>query len=93
MNIEQAEALHVELLQNLPGPAGDARDALSEVVQRHRPVKDGRRAACRSCVTFQEERADWPCAELAVINAYAHVDGIPAGIEQWDEAYEARFGV
>jgi hypothetical protein len=34
-------------------------------------------------VTFQEEYADWPCQTIAVINAYAHVDGIPCGSEAW----------
>lgn len=90
MNIEEAERLHVELLQNLPGPAGDAASALSEVIKLHAPVRDGRRAACRTCATWQEEREDWPCGEIAVINAYAHVDGIPAGAEQYSEEYERR---
>lgn len=86
MNIEQAEALHVELLQNLPGPAGDARDALSEVVKLHAPKRGyGTDADCRACMGAQEEYLPWPCVEIAMINAWAHVDGIPAGAEAWRE--------
>lgn len=82
MNIEEAAALHVELLYNLPG-SGGATSALSDIVNLHAPMRDGDRAACRNCVTFQEERKDWPCETIATINTYAHVDGIPAGAEQW----------
>lgn len=84
MNIEEAEQLHVELLQNLLGPAGDARDALSEVVKLHAPERGyGAGADCAVCMNWHEESVAWPCRTVAVINAYAHVDGIPAGAEAW----------
>lgn len=86
MNIEEAERLHVELLQNLPGPAGDAVSALSAVVELHKPVGDAypdQPAWCGVCFNAQEEHARWPCITVAEVNAYAHVQGIPAGVEQW----------
>lgn len=83
MNIEEAERLHVELLQSLPGPAGDAASALSEVVKAHGPVPRGAHASCEICLSSDEDGMLWPCVTIAVINAYAHVDGIPAGASAW----------
>jgi hypothetical protein len=86
MNIEEAEALHVELLQNLPG-TGDATSALSAVVELHAPkINYTDRAVCSLCPTWREESAPWPCATIAEVNAYAHVAGIPAGLEAWFRA-------
>lgn len=86
MNIEEAERLHVELLQNLPGPAGDAASALSEVIETHAPTLDRSpdgHASCKVCFNAQETPLEWPCLTIAVINAYAHVDGIVASAEAW----------
>jgi hypothetical protein len=85
MNIETAERLHVELLQNLPGTGG-ATSALSAVVELHRPVHDAypdQPAWCGVCFNAQEEHTRWPCITVAEVNAYAHVDGIPSGVEAW----------
>lgn len=84
MNIEEAEALHVELLQSLPG-TGDATSALSGVVKLHRPAEtiptsDGRILLhCEQCFNDRYEDS-WPCATIITINAYAHVSGLPATI-------------
>ena len=82
INIERAEALHVELLQNLPG-TGDATSALSEVIKAHEPVPGGAHASCEICLSTDEEGMIWPCVTIAIVNAYVHVDGIPLGAEAW----------
>jgi hypothetical protein len=83
MNIEEAEALHVELLYNLPG-FGNATAALSAVVELHAPkINYDDEAVCSLCLGGQEASVPWPCATVAEINAYAHVAGIPAGVEAW----------
>jgi hypothetical protein len=81
-HIDQAKALHVELLQNLPGPAGDARDALSAVVKLHAPAAPDAMPyliTCNGCDLgpHPEGGADWPCSTIETINAYAHVPGLP----------------
>lgn len=86
MNIERAEALHVELLQSLPG-TGNATSALTAAVELHAPERGyGELADCQCCMGAREEALPWPCETIAVINAYAHVDGIPAGAEAWRSA-------
>lgn len=82
MNDVEAEALHLELLQSLPGD-GDAKAALSATVEVHRPIRDGRRAACRNCVTWTEEQHDWPCETVVTINQWAHVDAIMAAWQRY----------
>lgn len=82
MNDVKAEALYFELRANLPG--GEAREALSAVLEVHRPIRDGRRAACRTCKTWAEDREPWPCETVAVANQWAHVDAIAA-------AYAAKY--
>jgi hypothetical protein len=79
MNIEQAEMLHVKLRQELPG-GGDARSALSTVVELHAPVvehfREGNFLRCDQC--FNDTIADnWPCRTIIAVNAYAHVEGLP----------------
>jgi hypothetical protein len=81
MNIDEAEALHVELLQSLPG-TGDATSALSDVVRLHRPTAYPTMpflVECRGCDMgpHPEGPADWPCSTIETINAYAHVAGLP----------------
>ena len=90
MKIEEAEALHVELLQSLPG-TGNATSALTAVVELHRPVRDGRDSGCDNCVTWLEERAPWPCRTISAINTYAHVSGIPTTAEEREAMHEARY--
>ena len=77
----QATALHTELLQDLPG--GPGLDVLTAVLNVHAPIRDGRYAACRNCVTWLEERAPWPCETIAVANQWAHVDEIMAAWQEY----------
>jgi hypothetical protein len=76
MNIEEAEALHIELLQNLPGN-GDATSALSAVVSLHAPSADG--WDCKGCGPWSDitRMRGWPCLTIKAVNAYAHVQGLP----------------
>lgn len=82
MNIQEAERLHTELLQSLPGPAGDAASALSAVIRLHAPTAYPTMpflVECRGCDMgpHPEGPADWPCSTIAEVNSYAHVDGLP----------------
>jgi hypothetical protein len=82
MNIEQAEMLHVKLRQELPGD-GDARSALSTVVELHAPVAEivltrGRFLLhCAECFNERVYEDNWPCRTIIAVNAYAHVEGLP----------------
>lgn len=82
MDIETAERLHVELLQNLPGGSGDARSALSEVVELHAPKAPRSMpcmVTCKGCDLgpHPEDSPDWPCSTIATVNSYAGVNGLP----------------
>jgi hypothetical protein len=77
MNIETAKWCHNELRENLPGPAGDARDALDDVVKLHWPVEEVGRLTfirCQECFNEEPFGPSWPCSTIVAINAYAHID-------------------
>jgi hypothetical protein len=84
MNIEQAEMLHVKLRQELPGD-GDARSALSTVVELHAPVVEHRSSregnfllTLRGVLQRHDlRRTTGRAATIIAVNAYAHVEGLP----------------
>ena len=87
MRYDEATALHVELLQSLPGGGGDSAEALSRVVGHHtpawasrfRPPKPDDYARCQGCDPgdYADASAEWPCSTIEIVNAYAHVQGLP----------------